>query len=135
MKSYVLATLIVVSLFVPTAWASDDGQTQPRINSSGLNFANTSIDIITTTNGVGNVKGVYCKSSNSSSGNVNIFVDGSAQTLAIQPSLYPADNNGDNVTGWIPLNVRFTTSIQVQLQKPNGSGTGSLKCVVSWALD
>ncbi len=112
MRSYLLATFIVVSLFVPTAWASDDGQTQPRLNSTGIVFPNTSIDIVSTTNGVGNVKGVYCKSFNSSSGNINIFVDGgAAQVLAIQPGFYAADSNGENFTGWIPLNVRFTTSV------------------------
>lgn len=136
MKSFVLATLIVVSLFAPTAWASDDGQTQPRLTYNDRVFPNTSADIIGTTNGTGNIKGISCKSFNLSRGKINIFVNGgSAQVLDIEPGLYPADSNGENFTGWIPLNVRFTTSIRVQLEKQAGSGTGTLGCVVSWALD
>ena len=136
MKSFVLATLIVISLFAPTAWASDDGQTQPRLTYAERVSPNTSIDIIGTTNGAGNIKGIYCKSINFSRGKINIFVNGgSAQVLEIEPGLYPADSNGDYFTGWIPFNVRFTTSIRVQLEKQAGSGTGILGCQVSWGLD
>ena len=134
MKS-LLATLIVISLFVPTAWASDDGQTQPRLNQGGVLTANSSVDIISTTNGVGNVKGVHCKGFYSF--NIKIFVDGgSAQTLPIDFAHYPADSEGEYYTGWIPLNVRFTSSIRVQLQRNAGPVASHLTtCVVSWALD
>ena len=136
MKSFVLATLIVVSLFAPTAWASDDGQTQPRLNYGDRTSPNTSTDIIGTTNGAGNIKGIYCSGFNLSRGRINIFVNGgSAQVLAIEPVPFPVDDNGAYITGWIPLNVRFTSSIRVQLEKQTGSGTGILGCLVSWGLD
>ena len=136
MKSYVLATFLVLNLFVPTAFASDDGQTQPRLNQADLVLPNTSVNIIGTTNGSGNVKGVYCRSANLSSATINIYVNGgSAQALQITPIFYPEDVNGEKITGWIPLNVRFTSSIRVELQKAFNSGTGMVTCVVSWGLD
>jgi hypothetical protein len=123
-------------MFASAARAADDGQTQPRLSTAGLIYTNTSADVISTTNGTGNVKGVQCGLLNNTSGVVNIFVNGgSAQALTINASDYPADFNNENFSGWLPLNVRFTSSIRVQLQKPSGSGTGNFSCVVSWALD
>ena len=136
MKRYLLVALVSIAIFAPTVRAADDGQTQPRLTSAGLIFANTSADVIGTTNGAGNVKGVQCRFANGSNGIVNIFVNGgSAQALAMNGGDYPADFNGEPFSGWVPLNVRFTSSIRVQLQKPTGSGTGNFSCVISWALD
>jgi hypothetical protein len=136
MKSYVLTTLIIVSLFVPTAQASDDGQTQPRLTRATLSNLGTSIDIIGTTNGSGNVKGVQCKFTNEDDASIKIYVNGgSAQTLFLETDLYPDDLSGNFSSGWIPLNVRFTSSIRVQLTRTGGA-TGSLvTCGVSWGLD
>jgi len=136
MKSYVLATFLVLNLFVPTAFASDDGQTQPRLTYGEILSPNSSSDIISTTNGTGNLKGIQCKFANGSRANVNIYVNGgSAQTLVLDPGYFPFDPYDGNFSGWIPLNVRFTSSIRVQLQKPPSSGTGWILCVVSWGLD
>jgi hypothetical protein len=136
MKKIGLVALCVLMLVASTALASDDGQTQPRLSSAGLIYANTSVDAIATTSGTGNVKGVQCRFVNGSNGLVNIFVNGgSAQALTMNASDYPADFNNETFSGWLPLNVRFTSSIRVQLQKPVGSGTGNFSCVVSWALD
>ena len=130
------AVLIALIVFTFPASAADDGQTQPRLSSAGLIYPNTSADAIATTSGSGNVKGVQCLFLPGSNGVINIFVNGgSAQALAMNAAEYPADYNNVNFSGWLPLNVRFTTSIRVQLQKPVGSGTGSFSCVVSWALD
>ena len=101
---------------------------------SAVIFPNTSFDVIPTTNGVGNIKGIQCTFVNNSTGILNIFVDGgSAQALTLTGSHYPRDVDGETFTGWIPFNIRFTTSIRIQLQK--GSGTGQIACSVSWALD
>lgn len=136
MKRLSLAALVTLTVIASPAWAADDGQTQPRLSSAGLIYANTSADVIATTNGTGNVKGVQCHFVNGSNGVINIFVNGgSAQALSMNAGEYPADYNNENFSGWLPLNVRFTTSIRVQLQKPVGSGTGNFSCVVSWALD
>jgi hypothetical protein len=103
MKSYVLTTLLVFSLLTPTALASDDGQTQPRLSHGTLISPNTSTDIIPSTNGVGNIKGLHCSffNNNSSIGTINIFVNGgSAQTLILPGNgLYPRDVDGVIHTG------------------------------------
>lgn len=128
-----LGTLMMVA---SAAWAADDGQTQPRLNSAGLLYNNTTIDVVSTTNGAGNVKGVQCRFVNGAGVTVNIYVNGgAAQALTLAASDYPPDVNGENFSGWIPLNVRFTSSIRVQLQKTGSSGYGWTPCVVSWALD
>ena len=136
MKSYVLTTLIIVSLFVPTAQASDDGQTQPRLTKATLTGFNTSTDIIATTNGSGNVKGVHCKFIAEDDASIKIYVNGgSAQTLFLETEDYPDDLSGNVSSGWIPLNVRFTSSIRVQLTRPSGAGGSIVTCMVSWGLD
>jgi hypothetical protein len=134
MKSYVLATLLMLSLLTPTALAQDDGQTQPRLNKAAAIFPNTSVDVLPTTNGVGNIKGIHCTFVNNAPGTLNIFVDGgAAQTLLLPGGDYPRDVDGKTFTGWIPFNIRFMSSIRVQLQK--GNQNGQVACSVSWALD
>jgi DNA/RNA endonuclease YhcR with UshA esterase domain len=134
MKYTILTTLLVVSLLTPTALASDDGQTQPRISHAGAIFPNTSVDVLPTTNGVGNIKGIQCTFVNNATGTINIFVNGgSAQTLILSGADFPRDVDGVTYTGWIPFNIRFTSSIRVQLQK--GNQNGQVACSVSWGLD
>ena len=130
-------TRVICVLLIAVAWnasAADDGQTQPRLSNNSLNSPNTSVDIVGTTNGSGNVKGVQCQNTAGTVINVNIYVNGgSAQTLRIDTSL-PMDSN--NNTGWIPMNVRFSSSIRVQMQRPASPVIyGQTICVVSWALD
>ena len=84
--------------------------------------------MIGTTNGTGNVKGIRC--STNQTVNVNIYVNGgSAQQL----SLVQGAVSG-NDTGWIPMNVRFTSSIRVRIERPTSSYDVD-QCYVSWALD
>ncbi len=136
MKSYVLTTLIIVSLFVPVAQASDDGQTQPRLTRGTLTGTSTSTDIIGTTSGSGNVKGVHCKFIAEDDASIKIYVNGgSAQTLFLETDLYPEDFSGNVSSGWIPLNVRFTSSIRVQLTRASGASGSMVTCIVSWGLD
>jgi hypothetical protein len=66
---------------------------------------------------------------------ITVFALLAAQSLTLNAGDYPVDPNGENFSGWIPLNVRFTSSIRVQLQKYSNSGYGWTPCIVSWALD
>ena len=136
MKCSILITLLVLSLLTPTVLASDDGQTRPRLTYGAVLYQNAWIDIISTTNGAGNIKGIQCKLPEGAyATTVDIFVNGgSAQTLTLDAGYYLFDSSsGRYFTGWIPLNVRFTSSIRVRLQK--GYEIGENSCVVSWALD
>lgn len=133
MKSYILATFLVLTLFTPPALASDDGQTRPRITYGAVIFPNAAFDILNT-NGTGNLKGIQCKHVNNVDATLTIFVDGGAgNSMTLNASSFPRDSDGQNVTGWIPFNVRFTSNIRVHLQK--GNATGQVSCAISWALD
>lgn len=131
--------LLLAFLAVPGAQAVDDGQTHPKLSSAALTYlsgSTLSTDIVPLTSGSGNVKGFFCWSSNVTmwGSNIQIYVNGgSAQTLNLGdvPALQDAGMN--YYIGWVPLNVRFGTSIKVVMTR---SGIyDSLTCSVSWALD
>lgn len=121
-----------------TAFATDDGNTQPKLTQGGVGGGISSPqDIIGTTNGTGNVKGIQCSSPSSgnlSSATLNIYVNGgSAQPLALNLTQVLLDSNSNYYIDYIPLNVRFTSSIRVAI---SGSQSGGyVSCTVSWALD
>jgi hypothetical protein len=133
--AHLLTVGILLALTLPV-WAADDGQTQPKLNQSELNWSVASVDIVPTTNGAGNVKGVQCVfiQSASTSITVKFYVNGgSAQSISIDPYYLPADSNGAYFSGFIPYNVRFSSSIRVQLVGITNGPT--IRCSVSWALD
>lgn len=125
------------------AMAADDGQTQPKMNAASSNSSSTATDLIATTNGSGNVKGVSCGLNEGSLGIipsalVKFYVNGGAAqsvTLTSTPNAIHGDP-GYMVghTGWVPFNVRFTSSIRVTIQKASSLGS-SVDCEVSWGLD
>jgi hypothetical protein len=126
-----------------TALAVDDGQTQPKNNTAANNSSSTATDLIPTTNGSGNVKGIACTTSEDGSGNiasavVKFYVNGgAAQTITLHETYQPLGNIGGTVvgyTGWVPLNVRFSSSIRVTIQKSSAIGSG-IDCSASWGLD
>jgi hypothetical protein len=124
------------------AMAADDGQTQPKVNIAATNSYSTPADVISTTNGSGNVKGVSCTlradgSGNFSGARVKFTVNGGAvQTVDLHDFQGTYDDAGTLFapTGWVPFNIRFSSSIRVQIQKTSSSG-GELNCAVSWGLD
>jgi len=63
-----------------------------------------------------------------------IFTVNGAATQTINMPNGFLDANGERQTGWIPMNIRFTSSIRVQIQQGSGA-TSQLNCDVSWALD
>lgn len=132
MRTAMICMAFILSIG-PSAFAADDGQTQPRFSNSNLNSPNTSTDIIATTNGSGNVKGVNCNNALGTFLSISFYVNGgSAQTIAIYNS--PLGSNGE--TGWVPLNIRFTSSIRVSMSRPLSPAVyGDTPCAVSWALD
>lgn len=138
----VLAAVVVAYLSVAhVAMAADDGQTQPKVNTNATNSSSTPVDVIATTNGSGNVKGVSCRlTANGASfpgARVRFTVDGGAvQTVDLYEFQTPYDDGSTLTayTGWVPFNVRFSSSIRVQILKTSPSGSG-IDCAVSWALD
>jgi|SRR5689334_578495 len=128
-KLIFMAIVVVLSLAAsPAAWAADDGNTQPKWNYGSLTSPFGYYEVIGTTSGTGNVKGVRC--STNETVYVNIYVNGgSAQQLILAQGAVSG-----NDTGWIPMNVRFTSSIRVRIERPTSSYAVD-QCYVSWALD
>jgi hypothetical protein len=137
MNLFAVAVLLSIAT-ATSAFAADDGNTQPKLTSGGVGGGISSPqDIIGTTNGAGNVKGVQCSSPSSgnlTSTSINIFVNGGgAQTLSLSNAQVLLDSGSNYYIMYIPMNVRFGTSIRVQ---QTGSQSGSfVSCTVSWALD
>lgn len=133
--SKLLAAFVLLFVCSSATWAVDDGQTRPKLSYGALFYGGTSADIIATTNGSGNVKGIHCLFQGSAVLGINVYVDGgSAQVLPIDYSYFPQDLNGYYATGFIPYNIRFGSSIRVQMSRTAGSSVWT-NCVVSWALD
>lgn len=139
MSRFKLFAVVLLSIATATtAFAADDGNTQPKLTSGGVGGGISSPqDIIGTTNGAGNVKGVQCSSpsaTNLGSAAISIYVNGgSAQTLALSNTQVLLDSASNYYTLFIPMNVRFTSSIRVSVA---GTQWGSfVSCTVSWALD
>jgi hypothetical protein len=129
-----LAILSILFTFFTTSasFAADDGNTKPRTSTAEV-FSGTA-DIINQTSVSGNIKGVSCHYTNGVGGNLIFTVNGAtAQTINVSGGV--PDINGDTHTGWIPMNIRFTSSIRVQIQHNGLPNSGAAGCTVSWALD
>lgn len=120
----VLAMLVTVA---PVARAADDGNTQFKLSSTVLFYPNDADDAVNTT-GTGNVKAIRC-SNITAPMTMQITVNGgTTQSFTNLPDL-GAD------TLWIPMNLRFTSSIHVRFVNGTSYQTGGATCTVSWGLD
>lgn len=124
------------------ALAVDEGQARPRLSESVISFPNSTVSLVPLTGGSGNLKGVACifaSGANYQNQLVDIFVDGgSAQTLSIDAVFYPSESDGAGrtFTGFIPMNVRFETSLKVLLRRPSSPNVDyEVDSSASWALD
>ncbi len=111
-------SVVLLSIATATnAFAGDDGNTQPKLTQGGVGGGISSPqDIIGTTNGTGNVKGVQCSSPSSGnlgSTSISFYVNGgSAQTLNLANTQVLLDSASNYYISFIPMNVRFTSSIR-----------------------
>jgi len=143
MRTALVALVVAFVCVAHVATAADDGLTQPKVNSAYSNSYTTATDLIATTNGSGNVKGVLCElrldaSENYPNAIVKFYVNGgSAQSVTLKYDYAPRSSDAGYVaayTGWVPFNVRFTSSIRITIQKENYMGN-SITCAASWGLD
>jgi hypothetical protein len=125
MKKQMFLCAAMVLTIASNAFAADDGNTKWRLNHGNLFAPSSSYDIISTTSGAGNVKGVHCATNEAV--NVSVYVNGgAAETFTYDPGL--------NDAGFIPFNIRFTSSIRVSMSRGLGN-YGDNQCWVSWGLD
>lgn len=136
MKASRLAVLSLLFslLSASAAFAADDGNTKPRLSTGAVSYGTSTADIIYQTSVSGNIKGASCHFINLSRGYLIFTVDGAAaQTIDVSSSIAFSDVDGILYTGWIPMNIRFGSSIRVQIQ--HAGNPGEAACTVSWALD
>lgn len=125
MKRHFLSMAVCMLVSV-TAFGADDGNTKWRLNQVDLSSSGVTYDIIATTNGAGNIKGVHCDTDTTVT--LKVYVNGgSAETIAVDPGLVD--------DGFIPFNIRFTSSIRVTGFRSTGSPYVTQNCAVSWGLD
>jgi len=130
----ILSALVLALSIASSAWAVDEGQTKPRLNTQSVG-TQTTLDLIPLTSGSGNIKGFQCTTTAVLTTRLHFYVDGGvAQTLDPGLVLIFSDANGGRYSSVIPMNIRFESSIRVTLQK-NSLASGSVGCVVSWGLD
>ncbi len=126
MRRHFLSMAVLSLLASVTAFGADDGNTKWRLSQANLPSSGTSYDIIATTNGAGNIKGVQCKTDTFLT--LSVYVNGgSAETFTFSPDLVN--------DGFIPFNIRFTSSIRVSGSRSGGSNYVDQICTVSWGLD
>jgi hypothetical protein len=131
----VILSILFIFLTASATFAADDGNTKPRLSTGSATYYSGAQDIINQTSVSGNIKGVSCNINSFASGAASLIftVNGAAaQTIDVSNAVFP-DANGDKHTGWIPMNIRFTSSIRVQVQLSGSNG--QVDCYVSWALD
>ncbi len=138
------ALLVLPSL----ALAQDGGGTKLFYVTATSTNPNTTITLFNQTTGPGNLKGISClfvgspdtASPPGSLVNVYVTVDGGTQqTITLSAINFPEDGSStkQEFTGFLPYNVRFSTSLKVQLNRNNNvSGTyNSIVCGATYDLD
>lgn len=130
----ILSAFVLALSIASSAWAVDEGQTKPRLSTQFVG-TQTTLDLIPLTSGSGNIKGFQCTSTAPLTTRLHFYVDGGvAQTIDPGLVLIFSDADGGLYSSVIPMNIRFESSIKVTLQKSSLT-SGSIRCVVSWALD
>lgn len=129
----------VIALVLPgMASASIGGNAIPHYSFAEIFSANSTIDLVSTTNGSGNVWGVKCIFPSTASGAtllVQFTIDGgTTRTITLDPTFLEIDDNGRFVTGWIPMDLAFSTSIRIQLSNVS-QGTARDDCWASWGTN
>jgi hypothetical protein len=98
--------------------------------------ANSTVDLIATTSGPGTLHGVKCIFPSNDSGaevKITTTLDGTGSSFTIDPTNLEreASGAGQYLTGWIPIESTFSTSIHVTLNNTN-LGTATINCWASW---
>jgi hypothetical protein len=134
MKSKQIWFALALATLIP---AMAHAAVTPHYSAATISTANSTVDLIPTTSGSGNVYGIKCIFPSTASGaSVKIIttVDGAASTnFIIDPTdlEQESDSAGQFLSGWIPFNIPFSSSIHVQLNN-SVLGTATINCWASW---
>jgi len=136
-----LVLTVALCVFIPAlAHAADPGNVTPRYSAATIFLSNSTVDLIPSTSAAGNVRGIKCIFPDNAGGasvKIKTSVDGATATsFIIDPTNLEreADLAGQFTSGWIPMNIQFTSSIQVQLNNTS-LGTANINCWASWGTN
>jgi len=129
MRTALTITLVVALAIIvaPAARAADDGNTQLKLSSVYLYYPNDAYDAINTS-GTGNIKGIRC---------TNVNAPMTLQLTVNGGTMQSLTNLGDTGTDtlWIPMNIRFTSSVHVRFVNGTSYQFNGCTCTVTWGLD
>lgn len=133
----VIAAVLVLAL--PSAsQASVGGNAIPHYNHGQIFAVSSTVDLVPSTNGSGNVWGVKCifpSNAGGASVNVQFTVDGgTTRTITLDPTYFEQDEFSRFSSGWVPMDIAFSTSIRIQLNN-TGLGTATIDCFASWGTN
>lgn len=132
-KLVVLALTLILTA-ASSAFAVDEGNSVLKL-SEAAQWYGSSVDLIPLTNGAGNLRGIHCTLGTASQLSLKITLDGGTTQASIIRWNH-VDGNGQRQTGFIPMNLRFETSIHVQTERFGSPVTsGQTSCIASWGLD
>lgn len=134
-SKFLLAAVAV--LVLPSAvQASIGGNAVPHYSYGQIFAANQTIDVVSTTSGSGNVWGVRCITSSTSDTVGIIFtVDGGGtHTITLDPLMFESDASGRLRSGWVPMDIAFSTSIRIQMHNTTLT-SGTIDCWASWGTN
>jgi hypothetical protein len=140
MKIWLKLLVVTATLFaMPSiAQASVGGNAIPKYNYVQIYATSSTVDLIPTTNGSGNIWGIRCNFTSTAFGppvDVKFTVDGgTVRTITLDPSYFEQDAGSRYVSGWIPMNIAFSSSIHVQVSNV-GHGTSTVDCWASWGTN
>lgn len=141
MKATHLKRLVcALALLVLIPAAAHAGNETPKYSAATIFTSNSTVNLIPSTSGSGNVRGIKCIFPSTASGasvKVIFTVDGgTATSFIIDPTNLEREEalGGQFTSEWIPMDIEFFSSIQVQLNNTL-LGTASINCWASWGLN
>lgn len=138
MRRNQLGWVFAVLALIPAA--AQAGNVTPKYSAATIFTASSTVNLIPSTNGSGNVHGIKCifpSTAGGASVKVLFTVDGGAATsFIVDPTNLERESNGAGkfTSEWIPMDIEFVSSIQVQLNNTL-LGTASIDCWAAWGLN
>ena len=135
-----LVIVAVITLALPFASqaATVGGNTVPHYNHAQISSSNSTVDLVPLTSGAGNVWGVKCIFASNAAGasvNVQFTLDGgTTRTITLDPTNFEQEEFSRFVSGWIPMDLTFSSSVRIQLNN-SGLGTTTIDCYASWGTN
>jgi hypothetical protein len=133
MKTKHLLLACVLCLLVPSMASA----AAVEYSYAQLYTSNQTVDLVPlTSNSSGALFGVKCifpSNDNGAEIKVTVTLDGTASSFIIDPGNLEREANGAGqyLSGWIPFDIGFSSSIHVTLNNTN-LGTAQINCWASW---